>query len=197
MYEKFLRLVKSMELEEKVLHIGVLICLLGIPTPWIGGQWYGNTEQWSGFGFHTGFIGHAVFLMQIFLLAITLSPFLGGPIIVRKPNRSVVRLFISALCTALLVSAFTVLLRLTSEVSGAEIRFGIYLTIVGSTVTTLYAFLRYQEEVRAQAQALFHHPDEPAKMPPKKPDPLPEEALPPPPPPPPPLQPEDHHFAQP
>lgn len=196
MYEKFLRLVRSMELEEKVLHVGILICLLAVPVPWIGGQWYGTAEQWSGFGFHTGFIGHGVFFLQLYLLAITVSPLFGGPIIVRKARRSVVRLLVSGLCTILLVAAFTVLLRLTSEVSGAEIRFGIYLAIVGSAISTLYAFLRYQEELRLQAQALFHHPDESATIMPKKPDPSPEE-LPPPPPPPPPLQPEDHHLAQP
>ncbi len=194
MYEKLLRILRAMELEEKVLHIGVLICLLGLLMPWVGIQLYGNIQQWSGFGYHTGYIGQTVFLIQIWLVAMTVSPLLNGPILVRKSRRNAVRLMLSALCTALILEAFSILLRLTFEVSGAEVRFGIYVAMVGSAVTTLYSFLRYQEEAQNQAQALFHHPDESAPVKKTKPEPAIEEMLPPPPPPPPQSPPEDHHL---
>lgn len=194
MFDKILRILRAMELEEKVLHIGAILCLLSLVMPWLGGQWYGNTQQWNAFGFHTGYIGHEVFFLQIFIIAMTASPMLGGPILVRKSRRNTVRFYLSALCTCLLLSAFTVLLRLTSEASGAEIRFGIYLSIVGSVVTTLYSFLRYQEDVREQSQALFRHPDEGSTSTSVKPQPKVEESLPPPPPPPTPPPLEDHYL---
>ncbi len=195
MYEKLLRILRAMELEEKVLHIGVLLCLFGLLLPWVGVQLYGNIQQWGGFGYHTGYIGQAVFLIQIWLIAMTVSPLLNGPILVRKSRRNTVRLLLSGLCTCLILAAFTILLRLTFEVSGAEVRFGIYVAMVGSAVTTLYSLLRFQEEAQNQAQALFHHPDESAKSVPKaKSEPAVEDALPPPPPPPPQSPPEDHHL---
>lgn len=193
MFDKFLRVLRAMELEEKILHIGVLLSMFALFVPWLGGQWYGNTQQWSGFGFHTGFIGHAVFLLELFLLAAVISPLLNGPILVRKSRRAAIRLQITGICTVLLVAAFTVLLRLTSEASGAEIRFGIYITIVGSALATLYSFLEYQEELKQQAQALFHHPDEQSAKPKPQPEPFPEDR-PPPPPPPPPMPVEEHHL---
>ncbi len=163
--------------------------------PWVGGQWYGTEQQWTGFGFHTGYNGHVVFLLYVFLLAMTLSPMVGGPVLVRKAHRQYARLLIAAFSTALLLSSFTVLLRLTSEVSGADIRFGIYVSIVSSAIVTLYAFLNYQEEVKSRAQAMFQHPDESALKPKPAPEPEILEAERPPMPPPPPLQPEDHQIS--
>jgi hypothetical protein len=190
MIDRYIRLLRDMELEEKVLHTGVIICFFGLLLPWIGGQWYGSAQQWNGFGFYTGFIGHFVLVLQLYIVIIALSPLLGGPVIVRKVSRNSVRLFCSSICLILLIAAFTVLLRLTSEVSGAEIRFGIYVCIVGSTLTTLYSFLKYQEQRKNEVRQLFHHPDEQVAKP--VPEPTQDEDKPPPPPPPPPLAPEEH-----
>lgn len=195
MYDKLLRALRGMELEEKILHSGVILCLISLVMPWIGGQTYGTDQEWNGFGFHTGYIGLEVLMIQFFILSMTFSPMLGGPIIIRKSRRYTIRFLVSILSTVLLVTAFTVILRLTSEVSGVEIRFGMYLSIVGSAVTTLYSFLRYQEEILSQNQALFHHPDEfSVHKGSSKPESKLEESLPPPPPPPTPPPLEDHTF---
>ncbi|MBP7114046.1 MAG: hypothetical protein KBA40_01185 [Candidatus Peribacteraceae bacterium] len=197
MYEKIIRMLRAMELEEKILHTGVIVCMIGLFFPWIGGQWAGTVQQWSGFGFYTGYIGHVVLLLQLFILAFTLSPLLGGPVLVKKGRRNFVRLALSCISTILLVMSFTVLLRLTSQqLVGAEIRFGIYFAIVGSAIASLYAFLKYQEEQHTLNQALFQHPDEQIALKPKVTavaDSLPEDRPPPPPPPTPPPA-EDHHL---
>ncbi len=192
MYEKFLRIFRAMELEEKILHAGVGICVVGLFIPWLGGQWYGNVQQWNGFGFYTGFVGHAVLLIQIFIIAMTVSPLLGGPIVVRKSSRNFVRLYLSSVCSILLVLSFTILFRLTSQVSGVEIRFGIYITIIGSLLATLYAFLKYDAQCKNEVQQLFHHPDQQQQAKKKVVEDLIDEGRPPPPPPPPPMPAENH-----
>jgi hypothetical protein len=193
MLERFIRIVRIMEIEEKVLHVGVLLCILGLFVPWIGVPQYTDVNTWNGFGFRTGYIGHVVLLVQLYILVIMVFPLFGGPIVVRKTIRNTVRLLLSGACLILLLSAFTILLRFTSEQSGAEIRFGIYVTIVGSALTTLYAFLQYQEQRKNEARQLFHHPDE--QQPVKKQAPeLFDDDRPPPPPPPAPLPPEDHQL---
>lgn len=194
MLDRLIRVLKTMEIEEKILHAGILICIFGLFLPWIGGQWYGNNQQWNGFGFYTGYIGHMVFLLQGYALAITLSPVFSGPIIVRKENKNLVRLFTSTACLILLFASFTILLRLTSELSGAEIRFGIYVGIVGSSLSSLYAFMKYQEQKKNEIRELFHHPDEKQTVAPKIPEVNFEPETPPPPPPPPPMPPEDHQL---
>ncbi len=160
MFEKLSRVLRVMELEEKVLHVGLMLCVLGLFVPWIGGQWAGEAAQWNGFGFYTGFIGHVVFLIVLFIVAMTLSPLLGGPVIVRKASKNYLRLLLSAANSVLLLGCFTILLRLTSQVSGVEIRFGIYVSIVGSVLATLYAFLKYDEQRKSEVQQLFRHPDD-------------------------------------
>jgi hypothetical protein len=55
MIDRYIRLLRDMELEEKVLHTGVIICFFGLLLPWIGGQWYGSAQQWNGFGFYYSF----------------------------------------------------------------------------------------------------------------------------------------------
>lgn len=196
MFEKLPRIFRSLELEEKVLHSGVSICIVGLFIPWLGGQWSGIERQWNGFGFYTGFIAHIVLILELFIFSMTLSPLLGGPIIVRKISRNFVRLSLSSVTSILLIASFSILLRITSEVSGSEIRFGIYVSILGSVLSTLYAFLKYDEQRKNEVQQLFHHPDEQQPVKKKAVDPLTDENRPPPPPPPP-MPAEDHSLFKP
>lgn len=195
MFSTFTRVLRGLELEEKVLHTGLVLCVLGLFVPWVGGQWVGEEQQWNGFGFHTGFIGHAVLGVDLFIVAMTLSPLLGGPILVRKTIRNTVRFILCGITSVLLIASFTVLFRLTSEVSGAEIRFGIYLSILGSVLSTLYAFLKYDEQRQNEVHELFHHPDEQRVL--KVVHDLVDENRPPPPPPPSPMPVEDHSLFKP
>jgi hypothetical protein len=195
-FERLARILRSLEIEEKILHVGTLLCLAGLFCPWVGGQWSGMAQQWNGFGFHTGYIGHLVLLAQLFIFSVVALPLFGGPVLVRKSLRNNVRLILSTSCLLLLLCSFSILFRLTLEVSGAEIRFGIYVSLVGSSLTTLYSFLLLQEQRRLEARELFHHPD---VSQPKKPLPPTtfDDDRPPPPPPPPPLEPEDHQPTRP
>ena len=193
MFQRLRRAMSAMEFEEKILHIGLLISFVSLFFPWLTGGSYGEGEFYgNGFSFRTGFIGHAVLIIDVFVLCMVLSPLLGGPILIRKSIRMTLRLFLLSISTALLIGAMTVLLRLTFEVSGAEVRFGVYSCMAGSILALLYAFLRYQEERQQDTRELFRHPDEQVFVSPsKKVEPEPEVVPPPPPPPPP----EDHRFS--
>lgn len=181
-----------MELEDQIFHLCVLLCAVGIFFPWFGGQWFGTPQTWSGLSFYTGYIGRAVLLIQLYILAIVLSPMVGGPILIKAATRRYVRLVLSAVSTMLLVACFTVLVRVTFEVSGADVRFGIYFCMIASLVATFYAFLRYRQQQKAHSHEHFMHPDE---LPAKRTEHIDvdEQPVVPPPPPPPPLPPEDHH----
>jgi hypothetical protein len=162
MFHRFLRSLQAMEFEDRVLHSASLISLISLFFPWLSSmKTYENDALSStGFGFRTGYIGHSIFLLQVFLLLLALIPLFGGPALFQKTQRIFLKFTCSALSTVLLLSCFSILLRVTFEVSNADIRFGIYLSIIGSFVATLYAFLRYEEHQRSSAQELFHHPDE-------------------------------------
>jgi hypothetical protein len=81
-------------------------------------------------------------------------------------------------------------MKVTFEFSRMEVRFGIYVTLIGSIVSLVYAFLRLSEQRKSLVQELFRHPEDQT---------LPEEQketfiAPPPPPPPPPPAPEEHRL---
>jgi len=181
----------SLELEEKILNAGALLCLIGVFLPWIGGEKLGGLyASNSGFGSYTSFIGIAIFGISLFTLLVTFIPLTGGPILIRRRYREVVRLCLAAQSTILILAALSVLIKVTLEFSRMEIRFGIYASLIGSLIALLYAFLRFQEQRRSDVQELFHHPEEQGK-------PVDKEEFveaPPPPPPPPPSPVEDHRM---
>lgn len=183
-----------MELEEKILNSGLLVSLMSLFLPWLASPSVIDTDQTANaFGYRLGYIGHLVFSLLFFALAMTLSPLVGGPVLIRKSRRFLCRFCLLGLSSALLFTALTILFRVTSEISMAEIRFGMYTALGGCVLSTLYAFLRFQEYQRQQIHELFRHPDEA----------IPvalsmvvdrDERLPPPPPPPTPPPAEDHQL---
>jgi len=184
MASNFFRKLLSLELEEKILNIGAFLCLVGVFLPWIGGETLGGIDaSHTGFGFYTSFIGIAIFGLQFFVIIITVIPLTGGPILVRRRYREVVRFMATAQAIILILAALSVLIKVTFEFSRLEIRFGIYVSLIGGLVALLYSFLRFQEQRRNEVQELFHHPEEHTK-PVDKQEYF--EAPPPPPPPPPP-----------
>ena len=192
MLDRFIRGIRTMELEDKVFHGGLLGIAASMFFPWMTGGVYRDTAIWeNGLSFRTGLIGHAVLLLILLILFVTFSPMLGGPIIVRKSSRALARLSAAATMSILLVAAFTVLVRTTFEIPGTEVRFGIYIASMLSLLSTFYAYLAVREQQMHQVHDLFHHPDEVTSVRAKVPE-VEREHVPPPPPPPPPPPLEDH-----
>lgn len=186
------RKITALELEEQILNGSALLGAIGVFLPWIGGEWLGgNAVNFTGLGFYTSFLGWCILALLVFILLMTLVPLTGGPVLIRKAHRETVRLNCAALSAILVLASLSVLTKVTFEFSRMEVRFGIYVTLIGTLTATLYAFLRHQEERRKGAREFFYHPE----------DIRPVEhqqdfgrIAPPPPPPPPPQEPEDHRL---
>ncbi|MDD5469940.1 MAG: hypothetical protein PHO92_04060 [Candidatus Peribacteraceae bacterium] len=160
---QILQKIRALEFEEKILNGSLLIAFVGIFFPWIGGKesLIDDTSRiFTGLGFHTGFIGLAVLALVTYVLLITIVPLTSRTTIIRRQHKSTVRLLATSLATILTLAALSVLYKVTFESPGLEVRFGVYVTIVGTLIATLYAFLAYQEEHRAQVRQMFHHPED-------------------------------------
>ncbi|HLC75934.1 MAG TPA: hypothetical protein VJB82_02335 [Candidatus Peribacterales bacterium] len=154
-----LRALRYLEIEEKILNAGSLLAALSVFVPWFGGEWFGEPAVWSGFEFYTSFIGLLIFLGHAFILGLTLFPLMGYPLM-KSSLRDLLRLIVALECVLLTILVWSVLTNISFDRSQMQIRFGIYLTLVGSIVTSLYAFLRVQQQNRRSVQELFHHPDD-------------------------------------
>ena len=161
----FLRGLRHLEIEEKILNAGALLTVLGVFMPWFGGEWFGEPEVWTGFGFYTSFVGLMIFLAHVFVLSLTVLPLLGYAL-VRASLRDFLRFIIGAECVLLLVVVLSILTNISFDFSQVEVRFGVYLTLVGSIIVTLYAFLRMQQQRKREVHELFHHSDSAAPPPP-------------------------------
>jgi len=185
----FLRSLRYLEIEEKILNAGSLVAALAVFVPWFGGEWFGEPAVWSGFEFYTSFVGLLIFLGHAFILSLTLLPLMGYPII-KSSLREILRLIVSLECVLLTILVWSVLTNISFDRSQMQIRFGIYFTLVGSIVASLYAFLRVQQQRRRSVQELFHHPDDQSPVTERTMERRLED-LPPPPPPPTPSEPEE------
>ncbi len=192
MASRLQRILQSLDLEERILNGAAFFSLIALFFPWLSGEWIGGeTVNYTGLSFYTSFIGMIIFILLLFLLALTAVPLLGGPIVLKRRQKEITRLCVASQITILTLAALSVLTEVTYEFSRIEIRFGIYSTLVGSLIATLYSFLKWQEYHRQEAQDLFRHPEDPTPLSERQETISP---LPPPPAPPPPLPPEEHHL---
>jgi len=190
------RSLTALDLEERILNGATLASLVFLFFPWLSGQFLGGDPvSYSGLQFYVSYIGTAILVMQVVILLITFLPILGGPSIVRRPLRSVVRLWLTIQVAVLTIASLSVMTRVTYEFRGLGIRYGVYFSLVCALIAALYAFLQWQEERRTEVQNTFHHPEDhgPTAAPAPVQD-IRTQQTPPPPPPPPPLQPEDHNL---
>lgn len=161
MISRILRVFKSLDIEDRILNSGCIIAIVGVFLPWISGEFRGaEVVTHSGFEFFTSFLGTTVFLLHGFLMVLFVLPLAGGPNIVRKRYQEVLRLFLSLQATLFTIAALSVLTVATFEYR-MEVRFGIYVTLIGSVVVNIYAFLRWQAQRRKEVHDLFHHPEDP------------------------------------
>ena len=170
---------KALDLEEKILNTAAFLAILGLFCPWISGQWL-NAERWhTAFGFHTSFLGLTIFLLELFILLLTLVPLCTGRSLIRKRRREPLRFHCACIASILTIASLSVIIQATAtDFQRMNVGFGLYLSLVGSLVVSLYAYLRYQEYRRKQAAEFFQHPEDTVRRSGR------DEALSPPPPPP-------------
>jgi len=158
MAANFFRRLRALELEEQMLNGGAILAMAGVLMPWVGGYLLGSDSvTHTGLGFYTSFLGLSVLLLNLFILLTTVIPLTGGPVLIKRRHREVVRLCLSAQASILVLAALSVLTKVTFEFSRMEIRFGIYVTLIGSLIVFLYSFLCFQEQRKSKVEDLFHH----------------------------------------
>lgn len=190
MSSRWLRALTALDLEERFLNGGAFVTVMGVFLPWISGEWLGGDNvTYTGFQFYTAFMGIAVLLLQLCVILITVLPLTTGTALFPRRSQETVRFCLSLLSSILLLASLSVLTKVTFEFSRIEIRFGIYVALIGSIVASIYAFLRFQQQRRIASQDLFRHPDDVVPVQQQRAV----RAVPQPPPPPPPLEAESHH----
>jgi hypothetical protein len=190
MQSRFIRGLAMMELEERILNGGALIAFFSVFLPWVSGDWIGGDHvSYSGLGFYTEFLGICVLLLYLAILLLAIIPLCGGPILIKKKkHREIFRLAASAQAVILTLASLSVLMKVSFEFSRMEVRYGLYICLIGGLCTLVESLIRFLEYRRSHFSEQFRHPE----------DQISEEhheiltSVPPPPPPPPAPAAEDH-----
>ncbi len=116
MASSFLRSIQSLDLEERILNLGLLAGIAGIWMPWFSGEWLGDEARtFTGLGFYTSMLGIVVLLIHLFCVSLTLLPLAGGPQILKRRYKEPVRFVATVLACVLSLAALSVLTNLTFE----------------------------------------------------------------------------------
>jgi hypothetical protein len=153
---RLLRALKQLEVEEQILCGGALLAAISVFFPWFGGDWFGEQVMWNGLQFYTSITGFIVLLSQLFVLVLTILPLFGHEL-VTPPRRDLLRFIIGLECMLLLFVVITIFARISFESPRTETRFGVYMSLVGSIVVSLYSFLRMQQRSRREVEEFFRH----------------------------------------
>lgn len=194
MWNRIKHALAALDLEERILNGSTLASLIFLFFPWLSGETLSREHvTYSGLQSYVSYLGWSVLLLHFAILLMTLLPLAGLPSFVRREWKMTVRLWLSTQAAVLILASLSVLARVTYEYTAFSIRYGVYFSLVGALIATLYSFLQWQEERATIATEVFHHPEDTAHH---APSPQPEirmHSTLPPPPPPPPLPPEDHN----
>ena len=175
----FIRRLKHMlfrlSAEEKVIGIGGLVAILSVFMPWYSvvlSFEKGITE--SGFSGDLGVVGFVVFLFTL----LTMGFLMGDHLHFRIPRfgfrKEGIILFLSAESAFLLLLEAAIFTKRSLDYTNAEIRFGLYLALIGSLFATFAAYAQLQKLGKKETQSFFEHdsaPEAPV-------EPLVEEAVP-------------------
>ena len=148
--------------EEKGIGIGGLLVVLGSFMPWyiVNDIIREKVDISYGFSNDIGIIGFVVFLIVILALIVLISDHLHFYLPKFGHKKEQILLFLmgeGAFLNLILVAIYT---KRSLIPINADLRFGIYITLIGSLIGVLSAFALNQKTKKDETEAFFDHSDE-------------------------------------
>ena len=148
--------------EEKVIGIGGLLVLFSMFMPWytILLNFDQSNMTHSGFSGDLGVIGFVVFLIVILGLLFLVGDYLHFRIPHFGYKKEQIVFFLttqSAFLMLLLVAVYT---KRSLEFTTAELRFGLYLALIGASLAAFSAFAQIQKLTKEETESFFDHADD-------------------------------------
>ncbi|MBN1258518.1 hypothetical protein JXA05_02045 [Candidatus Peregrinibacteria bacterium] len=147
--------------EEKVAGLGMLVALVALFMPWYSVVFTFDKKSvsQSGFAGDLGVLGFIIFIMVI-LAALTLT---GEYLHFRLPRlgygKEQILLFLMGESAFLTLIAIAVYTKRSLEFTSAELRFGIYLALVGALLSTFAVYAQMQKFRKKDVESFFEHPE--------------------------------------
>ena len=151
-----------LSVEEKVLGIGALLVLIGAFMPWYSMSLTvsENSLTESGFSGDMGVIGFIVVLLSAMSLAFLIAEHLH----IKLPNfgykKNQIILFLTGESAFLILLTIAIYTKRSLLYTNAELRFGIYLALIGACMGAFASFAQIQRTQKKDVEAFFDHSEE-------------------------------------
>lgn len=167
--------------EEKVIGLGSLLVIVATFLPWysVVFSFDKKMESFSGFAGDLGVIGFVSFLLVLLALLVLVGEHMGFKMPTFHYSKEQALFFLmgeSAFLVLLMVAVYT---KRSLEFTSAELRFGIYLALIGAFLGAFAAFSQIQKLRKQEVEAFFEHPEPVKPKPAKKESKAEKEELPP------------------
>lgn len=145
--------------EEKVAGAGALLVLIGIFMPWYSVVMSFDKKNISenGLSGDIGVIGFVILLMVILALLVLIGEHLHIKIPKLGYTREQMLFFLMGQSAFLVLLCIAVYTKRSLEFTDAELRFGIYLALVGAFLATFAIFSQIQKLKNKEIQEFFEH----------------------------------------
>ena len=147
--------------EEKVLGIGCLTVLVGAFLPWYSVVFNYRDQNISenGFSGDLGVIGFVIFL----LVAISLTFLISSHMNFKLPDfgykKEKINLFLMGESAFLILLTIAIYTKRSLEYTNAELRFGLYISLIGACLGAFAAYAQIQKTEKKVAQDFFGYPE--------------------------------------
>ncbi|MFH0820352.1 MAG: hypothetical protein V1908_01115 [Candidatus Peregrinibacteria bacterium] len=148
--------------EERVTLIGGLLVLVGAFLPWyqISLKVDSRNVVENGFSGDLGVIGFVIFLITLLAVLQLTGEHLGFRLPTFGYAKERVILFLMGQSAFMLLLSVAIYTKRSLDFTEAELRFGLYLALIGGILGTLSAYAFTQKLKRKEAESFFKHPEE-------------------------------------
>ncbi|MBU0577931.1 hypothetical protein KJ742_01105 [Patescibacteria group bacterium] len=158
-----LRRIKHMLLrlsnEEKIIGIGCILIIIGSFLPWhsIVLNFDNQSITQNGFGGDLGVVGFVIFIMAILALFVLIAEHLHIKIPYLGYTKEQILLFLMGENAFLVLITIAIYTKRSLEFTDANLRFGIYLALIGAFLGAFAAFAQIQKLKKEEVQEFFDH----------------------------------------
>lgn len=146
--------IKHFSLEEKIIQISLLTSLISCFLPWLTNKSnIYDDATFTALGFNTSYIGYAIILLLSVNIALVLVPTIANKHVISVQHRQYVRFHASLITTILILAILSIYTKMTSESALISIRYGVYITLIGSLISNVYTWYMWNKKLSTYSTA--------------------------------------------
>lgn len=168
-FNRFKHAFLRLSAEEKVIGLGGLLVLIGSFLPWYAIEFNYDKKQVieNGFSGDMGVVGFVVFIVTLLALFLMIGEYLQLRLPYLGYKKEQLLLFLMGENAFLLLLTIAIYTKRSFDFTNADLRFGLYMALIGATFATFAAFALVQKLKKRAVQEFFDHEEEEMTEPPK------------------------------